>query len=251
MLNKELQTKINKEVGRSTAFTFIYYPDQAFDSNFLFEFLDSIKVPSCVSPLHDQDVNETNTSTGEVEFKKPHYHVVIDFGSGQNKTVEQMFELISPIRSNVSITPWDSPIFQDKIDQNKFDNLKKLWKSENIVRNMRTLLRYFKHLDNPEKHQYIESCDEYHTFCGFELEDRIYSQTDSYRLLDEIFDFIDNNQVYSFCDLVRYTRKNNREWYTVICRNQFTQIILYYIKSFTYQDTGALDRKVEEMESGN
>ena len=109
-------TKINKLCGRTSAFTFLFWIqspeslDQ--DKSLLFNFLNSIHVPSCVSPLHDRDVNEINLDTGEVEYKKPHFHVVIDYGSGSNKTPSQFFDLIDPIRSYISVANLDRLCFQ-------------------------------------------------------------------------------------------------------------------------------------------
>ena len=199
-------TKINKLCGRTSAFTFLFWVqspeslDQ--DKSLLFNFLNSIHVPSCVSPLHDRDVNEINLDTGEVEYKKPHFHVVIDYGSGSNKTPSQFFDLIDPIRSYISVANLDR--LSEDSPESKIANCVKLWKNENCVKNMRSLLRYFKHLDNPEKFQYIE--EEYKTFCGFELDNRLLSQEDSLLIIKEIKDFVRNEECYLFCDLVDLVR---------------------------------------------
>ena len=259
------EDRLNKEVGRCTAFTFVFWiQDERVDywSDFLFSFLSSIKLPSACSPLHDHDVNEFDFDSGSIEFKKAHFHVVIDFGSGNNKTIKQVFDLIRPIRDYISICPWDrysgdddeyknvlqavdvySEIFDDYDDE--FNKLKKVWQTCNVVRNMRSLLRYFKHLDNPEKHQYLDSI---RSFGGFEVEDRIYSQTDSLFILDQILDYIEDNQVYSFWKLLRYCQKNNREWYAVLCRNQYSNSLIQALKSFTVENTGYLDKKIEKYE---
>ena len=111
------EERLNKEVGRCTAFTFIFWVQDDHEDpesskiywcDYLYTFLSNLKIPSAVSPIHDQDVNEFDFNTGEVEYKKPHFHVVIDFGSGNNKTIKQVFDLISPIRNYISICPWDN-----------------------------------------------------------------------------------------------------------------------------------------------
>ena len=265
------QTKINKEVGRVTSFTFIFWDQDDHEDpessiiywqNYLYTFLEALKVPSAVSPCHRFDINEVDASTGLIEFKKVHWHVVIDFGSGQNKTIKQIFDMIRPIRKYISIAPWDdyaesldyildsndvsNLIFAD--DDSDFEKIKKVWLTCNVVRNMRSLLRYFKHLDNPEKHQYTEDI---RSFGGFEVEDRIYSQTDSFFILDQIFDYIEDNHIYSFWNLLKYCRKNNREWYCVICKNIYGNLVINAMKSFAVQDTGYLDRKIERYEKGS
>lgn len=203
-------------VGRCTSFTVVYwcqYPEDIDkDRSFLFKFLSFCGVPCVCSPVHDLDINELDSSTGVIEFKKPHFHIAFDFGSGNNKTVKQCFELIEPIREFISIAPFDRltslnefnfldqefEIFDSKpdLDHDPFIRCCKVWKKGNVVRNMRSLLRYFCHLDNPEKHQYNSS--DFHTFNGFNLEDRLYSQSDSLILLDEILDFVEREEVYSF-----------------------------------------------------
>ena len=221
------QTKINREVGRVTSFTFIFWDQDDYEDpyssilywqNYLYTFLESLKVPAAVSPCHRFDINEVDASTGLIEFKKVHWHVVIDFGSGQNKTIKQIFDMIRPIRKYISIAPWDdyaealdyildandvsNLIFAD--EDSDFEKIKKVWLTCNVVRNMRSLLRYFKHLDNPEKHQYTEDI---RSFGGFEVEDRIYSQTDSFFILDQIFDYIEDNHIYSFRQYLRRFQK--------------------------------------------
>ena len=144
---------INKRCGRSTAITFLFYLQKDHDPNddrsLLFNFLLSLKLPSCVSPLHDKDVNEIDVGTGVIEYKPSHYHIVID--AENQKAVSQWFDYLYPIRDYVSIAPFD------RLDESnyfsKIDNVVKVWKNENNVKNMRSLLRYFKHLDNPEKYQ--------------------------------------------------------------------------------------------------
>ena len=169
---------LNKLCGRTNAFTFLFYPKSEEDKQFLFDFLANLKVPSCVSPLHDQDINEIDVISGEVQYKDPHFHVAIDYGSGQNKTVSQMFDLIQPIRKFVAIAPLDRLTEDDS--EIKVSAAVKVWKNENCIKNMRTLLRYFKHLDNPEKYQYLS--EDYHSFCGFDISSRVFSETDSIQI---------------------------------------------------------------------
>lgn len=250
-------------VGRTTAFTVVYWlqsDDIDSEKSFLFKFLSSCGVPCCCSPLHDEDINELETSSGDVEFKKAHFHLVFDFGSGQNKTVKQCFELIEAIRDYISIAPFDKFVSFDEFDfldhefeifspDTVYDNFARccqVWKKGNVVRNMRSLLRYFCHLDNPEKFQY--DTQDLRSFNGFNIEDRLYSQSDSVVILDDILDYIESNQIYSFWELVNYCRKNNREWFSVLIRRDISGFVRDCIKSFTYDDTGALSSQVKRYE---
>ena len=54
---------------KSRYWTFLIYPDSA-PKNW-YELLEELHLPTCVSPLHDRDVNPDG------EIKKPHYHVMI------------------------------------------------------------------------------------------------------------------------------------------------------------------------------
>lgn len=63
-----MKSFINKLIPRTNAFTFIFWiQDQENsldqDRNLLYTFLSSLGVPSCVSPLHWQDVNEVDVVT--------------------------------------------------------------------------------------------------------------------------------------------------------------------------------------------
>ena len=262
------EKQLNQQVGRVTSFTFIFWDQRdRFDSekyweSYLFSFLSGLRVMAAVSPVHNKDINEIDVDTGVIEFKHSHWHVVIDFGSGNTKTIKQIFDLLMPIRSFISITPWDKYFDDDKLhdlandfdiscdlfnsDDDDFKKLKKLWLNANVVRCMRSLLRYFKHLDNPEKYQYEDSIT---SFGGFEVEDRIYSQSDSLYMIDQILDFIENNQIYSFWKLVRYCQKNNREWFSVLMQNKYSLSLTQALKSFTVENTGYLDKKIEKYEN--
>lgn len=231
---------LNKLCGRTNAFTFLFYPKSEEDKRLLFDFLANLKVPSCVSPLHDQDLNEIDVNTGEVEYKDPHFHVALDFGSGQNKTVSQMFDLIYPIRDFVSIAPLDR--LDETSTEDEIKRVIRVWKTQNVIKNMRTLLRYFKHLDNPEKHQYFS--EEYHTFCGFDLNNKIYSQEDSIQISKDIKNFVKNNECFLFCDLVDYAEVNQPEWYAVLCNSKYSSFITNYMRSLVYKVSGKLEKNL-------
>lgn len=240
-----MKSFINKLISRTNAYTFIFWiQDQEksldYDRNLLFTFLSNLGVPSCVSPLHDQDINETDVITGNVEFKKWHYHIAIDFGTGQNKNVSQFYDLVDPIREFISLPPLDK--IHDA-DDPKLENSIKVFNRENKIRNMRTLLRYFKHLDNPEKHQYID--EEYRTFGGFDLENRIFNNEDNLSIVKDILRFINQEEVYIFADLVDYALENNYEWFTVCSKSTYNNFIIQYMKSKTYRDSNRLEKYLE------
>ena len=80
-----MKSFINKLIPRTNAYTFIFLDSGSRKIllikilNFYMIFLSNLGVPSCVSPLHSQDINEIDVETGETEFKKWHFHFVLDF----------------------------------------------------------------------------------------------------------------------------------------------------------------------------
>lgn len=236
-------TQINKLCGRSSAITCLFwiqsYPESLDqDRALLFNFLSCLKLPSCVSPLHDKDINEIDVDTGEVEYKKAHFHFVVD--AENQKAVKQWFDILAPIREYISIAPFDR---SENIEQ-----CVRVWKNENNVKNMRSLLRYFKHLDNPEKHQYIDK--DFTTFGGFEVDKAFYSQTDTKHVLKQILIFVNKNDIYNFADFVDYTiETNNSEWFNVLSSHTISAFIIGYMKSMTFRNTGAQDKQVERYEA--
>lgn len=239
---------LNDKSLRRVAITFLFW--QEHDENILYDFLSSLKVPCCVSPLHDKDINELNADTGEVEYKKPHYHVIIEIGT--TKTILQWFSILSPIRDFISIAPFDKYDFTifDSIDDIRCQEWSKkildVWEIENSIKNMRGLVRYFRHLDNPEKFQYD---NKYRCFGGFDVDSVLLSQTDMLVMSFQILDFINNNECYNFADLIDYARFNNIDWCQVLLKHNFSNYITSYMKSALYRNSGAMDKKIKEYES--
>lgn len=59
---------------KARSFTFLLYPESSPED---FERrLEDIGLPIAISPLHDKDVARVDEETGEIEYKKPHYHVI-------------------------------------------------------------------------------------------------------------------------------------------------------------------------------
>ncbi len=101
---------------RTRNWSFIIYPESA-PSNWR-TILDDMHLEWIESPLHDKDIN------GNGEQKKAHIHILILFGGV--KAYEQVKEIT------------------DKLGQPIPER----------VHNVKSLVRYMAHLDNPEKAQY-------------------------------------------------------------------------------------------------
>lgn len=96
------------------------------------DILSETRLPVCISPLHDKDVNETTEET-----KKPHYHILLCYdGPVTKENVQRITDQLN--------TPMPVP-----------------------VDSVRGAVRYMTHKDNPEKFQYDEK--DIQTLNGFDL----------------------------------------------------------------------------------
>lgn len=182
---------IKKDV-RARSWTCVVYPDSA--PNDWRSILDDLHIPWVESPLHDKDVNPDG------EVKKSHWHIMLLFDS--KKSYAQIKEITSLINS---------------------PNPQK-------VANSRSMVRYFVHMDNPEKYQYDKSLIIPHG--GAEI-DRYLSATttERYDLISEMMDFIDESNVVEMEDMLKYARKERfSDWFPLLCDNS-AYIIGQYIKS--------------------
>lgn len=136
-------------------------------------------VPAFISPLHNLDVNPTG------EVKKEHYHVMIMFEGV--KTVEQACEIFNKI-GGVGCE---------------------------VVQSLRGYARYLCHLDNPEKHQYDKS--DVRCLCGSDYMVTIGLTTDKYTAVSEMIDFCEENNIYSYAQLLKYARTYKMDWFRVLC----------------------------------
>lgn len=174
---------------RTKHWTFIMYPDSA-QENWK-EILKSTHIRSAISPLHDKDLNPTG------DEKKPHWHVMLEYDS--LKSYDQIKDFLSEIFTGGYTIP-------------------------QIVQSPVGMIRYFIHMDNPEKFQYKWA--DITVYNGFDL-----SKYDSYteneidHLISEITIFIDDNNILEYADLVAFTRDPDYnhfdDWYRIIRKNTF------------------------------
>lgn len=176
--------------GRARNFATVVYPESA-PEDFL-SIIGQFCIPVFVSPLHDQDLNPTG------EPKKPHYHVLFAFEG--KKSVEQV------------------QVYVDQINGVGVE----------IVGSLRGYARYLCHLDNPEKHQY--AVDDVRSFAGADYIDAIGLPTDKYKMLREMVEFCDDNDVDSFADLADYASNNRSDWFRILA-DSGTIFMTHYLKS--------------------
>ncbi len=178
---------------RTREWAAIIYPESA-PENWR-AILDDYHIEWAESPLHDMDVNET---TGEQ--KKPHWHIVLSFDGP--KSYEQVVEILAPLNGPIP---------------------KK-------VHSLKGAVRYFSHLDNPEKHQYPTSGIVAHG--GFDVAKALQpSSSQRYALIGEMVEFCRDHGITEFQDLMDYAMSEHYEdWFTLLCDNS-AFIMQQYIRS--------------------
>lgn len=178
---------------RHRVWTFIGYPGDSLPDDYA-RILDNQNLCWAESPIHDADKNGDDTE------KKKHIHFILTFQG--KKSFEQVQAYIEPLN-----TPIPKP-----------------------VANVRGLVRYFIHLDNPEKAQYKESDIKCHG--GFDLSDYLqYSQTVYRNELKKIQQFCIDNDIHEFYQLADIVMEmDDNCWYELVT-SKYTMYISQYLKS--------------------
>lgn len=195
---------MSNKTKRTRNFATVVYPESSPD-NWL-EILAEYKVPALISPLHDRDIDPQD------QPKKPHYHIIIMFEGP--KTENQAREIFEPI-GGVGCE---------------------------VIRSIRGYARYLCHLDNPEKYQYDE--DKIIQLYGADYKEICELRSDKYKVITEILEFIDQEDICSYYDLLRYSRINNPSWFRSLLDNS-TFVVREYIKSRYWVKK---EKNVKEME---
>jgi hypothetical protein len=174
---------------------FVLYPESA-PANWQ-KMLADLRMKVLVSPLHDKDVD------GNGEFKKAHHHGVLIFDGPQTQK-----------RANEIIAPFNGT------------------KSAEYVNSLKGYVRYLAHLDDPDKALYDP--EEIMVFGGVDLADLLRPTTaDRIQLINEIFEFCNENSLQEFSALVEYARSERRnDWLPVLVDH--THFIDKYLTSRRY-----------------
>lgn len=180
-----------KRDERTRNWTFVLYPESAPEQ--WRTVLDDMHIQWVESPLHDADLNGDGTQ------KKPHWHVALLFEG--NKSFEQIKEITDSLNAPIP---------------------KK-------VASIRSLVRYMAHIDDPKKHQY--SIADIIGHGGVDVADYLKPTSAArYQIISEMIDFIDENNIVEYRDLVRYAKFNEQDWFFLLC-DSCTYFISAYIKS--------------------
>lgn len=157
---------------RSNCWACIIYPGDSCPDNYV-SIIQSWHIPALISPIHSPEKN----SIEQAERKK-HIHVMVNFGSGANKSLEQVKEYTDQLGGTVPF----------------------------IVHSPFAMIRYFIHYDNPEKEQFDRS--ELISFSGFDVDPAFDSYDEDNEAFAALEDFIFVNNLYNFAILVKYLREH-------------------------------------------
>jgi hypothetical protein len=168
------------------------YPDSAPEK--WQDIIDEEHIAWVESPLHDKDLNPTG------EEKKAHWHVLLMYEG--IKSYEQVKEISDKL---------NAPIPQK-------------------CASAHGMIRYMLHWDNPEKTQYKQNEIKCHG--GADIAKYLQPTfTARYEMIDEMMEFIEDNEITELRELLNYARKMRKEdWFPLLCDNS-AYIIGEYIKS--------------------
>lgn len=182
--------KSNKEVNtRYRHWTCIVYPESAVKD--WKKKLQEKYINFAVSPLHDKDIDPTG------EPKKPHYHVYMKFDGV--KSYNQIKEITDELNATIP----------------------------QKVENEKGLIRYFIHIDNPDKYQY--NFEDIEKYGNIDISSCFQTDEDNEKTLKEIINFIEKNNIIELCDLINYAMNNNKMWFKYLQYSCY--LVGQYIKS--------------------
>ena len=181
----------NKKVdARFRNFGCVVYPESAPDG--WIDVISDLHVPAFISPLHDQDIDPQN------QPKKPHFHVMVMYEG--KKSIEQMQEVFASFGG----------VGCERINS------------------IRGYARYLCHLDNPEKAQY--NPEDIRAFAGADYFGICSLAIDKYSAIGEMMDYCILNDMYSYKNLLLFSRDNRYDWYRILCDNG-TVVMREFLKS--------------------
>lgn len=178
--------------GRQRNWVFIVYPDSA-PADWR-NILDDLLIEWVESPLHDKDLNADGLP------KKAHWHVLLLFSG--NKSYQQVVDITSSVNGTIP-----KPCISVKGQ-----------------------IRYFAHLDNPEKAQYSFSDIVGHQ--GADVQSYLKPTTAMrYACIRDMMSYINDNEITEYWQFVDYaSRERFDDWFPLLC-DSCSYVIGNYIKS--------------------
>lgn len=197
---EENRSEIEHHKERARNFTFEVYPESAVEN--WEQKLDAAQVAWIKSPLHDRDVHDEdsvkkNPNVKVGDPKKPHYHIFMVFGG--KKSIRQIIDIARIASPTIGyVEP---------------------------VRNSRSMIRYFTHIDHPQKAQYDKHDIELHGGIDVDIDSYFLTKMDLKQIRREIFEFQCQNNIFYACDVIDYARQFKPEWLDVIiCSDRWCEM---------------------------
>lgn len=216
---KDVQARADeKRAGQRTRnWTVIFYPEDL-PENWI-ELINALHFRWAVSPLHNKDINANG------EPKKAHYHALFMFES--IKTQEQVIEALRTIFGANET----GAIIGAAIPQR--------------VNDRSALIRYFAHLDNPEKALY--DVNEIKGYNGVDIAELLkYSATETREMVVAMEEFIESNDITELCDFAKMIRYENTEWHTILT-TKMTMYFNAFIKSRKFKSDIKINKSTGEV----
>lgn len=206
---------------RTRNWTCIFYPDDL-PENWV-EIVNDLHFKWIQSPLHDQDVNADGTP------KKPHYHGLMIFDAVKN--VNQVIEIFKGVFGEAD----GGSIIGVATPQKVTDRC--------------AMVRYFAHMDNPDKVQY--DVKEIIGHNGADPAEILrYSATETREMIIAMEEYIEDNGITELSDFAKAIRYQNPEWHTLLA-TKMTMYFSAFIRSCKHKAEKAYQaeqRKVAEQE---
>lgn len=171
---------------------FIIYPESAKED--WRERIEEKYIEWVESPLHDKD------KTKEGELKKPHVHVLLLFNG--KKSYANVLEITEELGATIP----------------------------KVCMSAKTMVRYFAHMDTPEKYQY--PVEEIKAHGGVNIESFIkLSESKEMEILKEILDYIVKRDILDFETILGYARRRRSgDWFPLISK-KYVNLINTFLKS--------------------
>lgn len=171
--------------------------------------LQSLKVKIILSPCHDKDLKEDGTT------KKKHYHAILMFSN--KKSATQVIGLLKSVFGAAD---------------NSIQGVATVLAEQCLVHDIYAAVRYLAHIDNPDKAQY--SANEIKGLNGADVMGKLkMTETETQDTVLAIQNFVADNDITEFCDLVDMA-SSNREWYRIVT-GKYAMFFKSYVQSRRYK----------------
>lgn len=176
------------------------------------DIIDAEHIAWAESPLHEYDTNPDG------EVKRPHIHVLLAYDG--KKSFDQVKELTARL---------NAPMPQK-------------------CASARGMVRYFAHLDNPEKHQYSVSDIIGHG--GLDVAEYLKpTSSGRYQLIRDMMDYVVDNDITEMEDLLTYAAHERfDDWFPLLCDNS-AYVMGSFIKSRRHRSVEPKERNEQKIVS--